>query len=225
MLVSRAVVMLKITTMDKTQLAIQGFDQCAEEYQDKFMNLDHYHEMLDIFCTEIVPGNATVLDVACGPGNITRYLLEKRPELTLLGIDLSTEMLKLARSNNPGAQFRIMDAREIEQLDLKFEAVVCGFGLPYLSREDALQFIGKVAAVLKPRGIFYLSTMEDDYERSRLISSSTGKISMYIHYHQADYLSQALEAHGFELIKLSRIVEPEPTPSSTRDLVIISRLR
>ena len=220
-----AVVRLKITNMDKTQLAIQGFDQCAEEYQDRFMNLDPYHEMLDIFCAEIVPGIATILDVACGPGNISRYLLEKRPELTLSGIDLSPKMLKLARSNNPGAQFRIMDAREIDQLNLKFEAVVCGFGLPYLTREDALQFIGKIAAVLKSRGIFYLSTMEDNYERSRLISSSSGEITMYIHYHQADYLSQALEAHGFELFKLSRIVEPEPTPTSTQDLVIISRLK
>ena len=98
--------------MNKTKIAIELFDGFAEAYQEKFMNLEQFHGDFDKFCSQIrIPG-AEILDLACGPGNITQYLLQKRPDFQILGTDLSKKMLELAEKNNPEAKFQILDLRK-----------------------------------------------------------------------------------------------------------------
>ena len=209
--------------MDKSQAAAEIFNKYANAYQDKFMDLDLYNDSFDIFCSSIAKENAGILEIACGPGNITRYLLKKRPDFKILGIDLSPNMIDLAKTNNPAAAFQLMDGRNISTLHKKYDGVMCGFGLPYLSKEEAVQFIGDAAGLLNPGGILYLSTMEDDYGKSGFKSSSSGD-QMYIHYHQADYLTAALKENGFKIIDLRRKDYPEQDGTTTIDLLIVAGL-
>ncbi len=83
--------------MDKTKIAVDLFDKHAEEYQNKFMHFDLYDDTFDIFHKNIQVQNAKILDIACGPGNITRYLLNHRQDLQIVGIDLSPKMIALAK--------------------------------------------------------------------------------------------------------------------------------
>ncbi|MEZ2440338.1 trans-aconitate 2-methyltransferase [Chitinophaga sp. RCC_12] len=207
--------------MDKLQQAINVFDKRAVQYQDKFMDVALYHDSFDLFCNNIPKHEAAVLEIACGPGNITRYLLQQRPDIHVLGIDLAPNMLELARSNNPPAEFLLMDARDILQLNKLFDGIMCGFCLPYLSREEAVKMIGDTARLLAPGGVFYISTMEDDYARSGIQRSSAGD-ELYMYYHQADYLVNALEENGFKIMDLQRKQYPAADGSITTDLIIIA---
>ncbi|MBK6527930.1 MAG: hypothetical protein IPG07_21680 [Crocinitomicaceae bacterium] len=63
--------------MDKTKIAIEVFDKGAELYQEKFMDLKNYHASFDVFCESVKKENAEILELGCGPGNITKYLLSK----------------------------------------------------------------------------------------------------------------------------------------------------
>src|SRR5689334_25209795 len=121
---------------DKSLHAASVFNKYAEEYQDMFMNVSMYKKALNVFCDLISKENATILDLACGPGNITRYLLSQKPGLIIRGIDLAPNMVLLAQRNNPNAFFEVMDCRSIADLSKKFDAVICAFCLPYLSREE-----------------------------------------------------------------------------------------
>ena len=207
--------------MDKTKMAIDVFDKRANEYQAKFMDVGLYHDTFDLFCTSITKENAEILELACGPGNITRYLLNKRPDFKILGIDLAPNMIELAKRNNPTASFQCMDCRDIRLLGKKYDAVMCGFCLPYLSKEESVQLISDVYNLLESNGLLYISTMEDDYAKSGLESSSSGD-QMFIHYHEADYLTQALLENGFKIIALQRKEYPKQDGSKTTDLVIIA---
>jgi len=210
--------------MDKTRTAVEIFDQCAKAYQDKYMDLDLYHDSFDLFCASVDRKDAEVLDIACGPGNITRYLLKKRSDFRILGVDLSSNMIGLAKTNNPAAEFQIMDCREIEKVSKTFDAVICGFGLPYLSKEEALKLIKDVSGLLRPNGIFYVSTMEGDYEKSGYkASSSGGPQKLFIYYHQADYLTEGLRGNGFEIIDVSRKDYLQPDGPPITDLLIVAR--
>jgi len=115
--------------MDKTKIATAGFNKCAAIYQDKFMDVSLYHDSFDRFCNEI-PIDAEILELACGPGNITSYLLEKHPNYKIHGIDLAENMIELAGANNSKAQFEVMDCRHIAEINRKFDAIMCGFCLP-----------------------------------------------------------------------------------------------
>ena len=207
--------------VDKSKMAIEVFDKCANIYQEKFMDLDLYHDSFDVFCNHIKKDNADILDVACGPGNITHYLLKKRPDFKISGIDLSPKMIALAQKNNPQAEFQLMDCRDIAELAKFYDGIICGFCLPYLSKEEAIEFIKNASKVLTINGLIYISTMEDDYSQSGFKTSSSGD-SMFIHYHQADYLTQALNDSGFKIIDLRRQVYPIQEDVQTIDLIIIA---
>ena len=206
--------------MDQTKIAVNIFNKLADGYQEKFMDVSMYHESFDIFCATIKKQNATVLELACGPGNITKYLLEKRSDFKLLGTDLAPNMIALAKINNPTADFQLLDFREITNLNRKFDAIMCGFGLPYLSKEEAIRFIADASDVLNPEGVLYISTMEDDNSKSGFKTGSTGD-AMYQNFHQADYLSKSLEENKLKIIHIDR-KEYIHNEQNTTDLIIIA---
>lgn len=187
---------------DKTAVAVAIFDKLANGYQDKFMDVSLYADSFNLFCDHL-PKKASVLELACGPGNITRYLLDRRPDLQIYGTDLSPNMIALAKTNNPEAKFGLMDSRDILQLDKQYHGIMCGFCLPYLSKEDAVQLIADAGKALFDNGILYISTMEDDYAKSGLEAGSSGDL-IYMHYHEADYLCQALKENDFSILYLER---------------------
>lgn len=208
--------------MDKMQQVISIFDKRAALYQERHMDVSRYHASFDLFCNSITKQDAAVLEIACGPGNITKYLLQQRPDFHLLGIDLATNMLELARTNNPQAEFQLMDARDISLLGKTFDGIMCGFCLPYLSREEAVKMIADAARLLTPGGVLYISTMEDEYTRSGFFHTD-GNDEFYMYYHEAGYLVDALKENGFEVMDLQREQYPAADGSNTTDLILIAR--
>lgn len=188
--------------------------------------MDLYHESYDHFSQMINKKNASIFEIACGPGNITKYLLNKHPEYRILGIDLSEKMVELAKGNNPKADFKVMDCREISEIDQKFDGIMCGFCLPYLSKIDSIKLIRDVAGLLNPDGILYLSTMEGEYDKSGYEGPSFGEgDQVFIHYHEEEYLTKALYKNGFNLLRLKRQAYPEVDGSFTTDLILIAKMK
>ncbi|PSK91131.1 class I SAM-dependent methyltransferase [Taibaiella chishuiensis] len=206
--------------MDHTVNTVAIFDKLARVYQDKYMDTSLYHASFDQFCAYIPEPEARVLELACGPGNITRYLLNKRPDLKILSTDLAPQMLELARTNNPEATFRLMDCRDIGKLSEQYDALMCGFALPYLSREEVLSLIADASRILEPGGVLYLSTMEDDYSKSGMRSGSTGD-SLFVYFHEAAFLAKALGDHGFQVLHMHH--QPFPGGDNITDLIIIAQ--
>ncbi len=207
--------------MDKNKIAVDVFNKLAKTYQDKFMDVDLYEDSFDFFCQNIRTENAEILEIACGPGNITKHLLDKKPDLKILGIDLAPNMIELAKINNPTANFRVMDCRNIQTIDKKFEAIMCGFCLPYLSKKETSQLIFDASNLLKSNGLFYLSTMEDDYSKSTFKKGSSGD-EIFMHYYSADFLKNELTKNEFQIIHLDR-KEYFHNEEKTTDLIIIAQ--
>ncbi len=206
--------------MDHSEFAASIFDKYAEGYQSRFMDISAYHDNLDVFLAALSVKAAKVLEVACGPGNVTQYLLQKRPDLQILGTDLSPNMLVLAQANNPTARFELLDGRAILQVPGQFDAIVAAFFFPYISKEEALRFIHDAAARLQTGGFLYISTMEDEYAKSGIRKGSQGD-EIFMHFHEAGYLSAELKACGFEVLDQSRV--RAAGPDGDVDLILIAR--
>lgn len=208
--------------MDKNKIAVDLFNKQAEVYQSKFMDVALYADTLDYFCDRLPQTGAAVFEIACGPGNVTRYLLNRRPDLKISGTDLAPNMIALAQNNNPQVTFHIMDGRQIGSLPGKYDGLMCGFFLPYLSKAEAIQLIQDAYAILNHGGVFYLSTMEDLYEHSAFKRASSGD-EIFMHFHEACYLSEALQQSGFTVLKTERKIYPAPDGTVTTDLIIIAQ--
>jgi ubiquinone/menaquinone biosynthesis C-methylase UbiE len=207
--------------MDKTKIAVAVFDKHAKMYQEKFMDVSVYQESLDFFLRHLKHNNGSILEIACGPGNVTKNLLDKNPTLKILATDLSPNMLALAKENNPSADFKLMDGRSVALLKKKFAGIVCGFFLPYLSKEETLWFIKDVASVLEEGGLLYLSTMEDDYHKSGFEKGSSGD-EIFIHYHEFEDLSEMLNINQFKILNVWRHHSLLTNRKKVTDLVIVA---
>src|SRR5215470_15099186 len=102
--------------MDHCAQSAGLFHKFADRYREKYMDLTMYDDSYREFCELLRRGRARVLDAACGPGNVSRYLMRQRPDLDLLGIDLAPRMVELARQAVPSAQFVVHDCRKLPEL-------------------------------------------------------------------------------------------------------------
>ncbi|PCH63550.1 MAG: SAM-dependent methyltransferase [SAR86 cluster bacterium] len=192
--------------MDKLQITVNTFDKYAQQYQDKYMAHGPYVETYALL-SGLLGEHDRVLDVGCGPGNICKYLLTEKPGLQIEGIDLSRQMIDLARANNPTAVFEIADSRNILSLGKTYDAIVAGFCIPYLAKQEVQQLIVDARAMLSDAGVFYLSMMEDSYEKSRYLVKSQAKNEVdkvYTYYYEEAFLVAQLESAGFEILNLER---------------------
>jgi ubiquinone/menaquinone biosynthesis C-methylase UbiE len=81
---------------------------------------------------EIEPG-MRVIDLACGPGNLTRLLAALAgPGGEVVGVDLAPGMIELARASAmDNTRFEVMDVEQLAFPDAYFDAAVCGHGLQF----------------------------------------------------------------------------------------------
>src|SRR5690242_13136278 len=110
--------------MNRDKETFETWNKVASLYQEKFMDLDIYHETYDVICRSIQKENAKLLDAGCGPGNITRYLVSKKPGYDVLGIDNAPNMIELARKNIPSANFLVLDIRSIRNLGTTYDGII-----------------------------------------------------------------------------------------------------
>jgi len=182
--------------MDRYQETFETWNKLASLYQSKFMDLDLYNESYDLFCAAIEKENAKILDLGCGPGNITKYLISKRPDFVVHGIDVAPQMVELAKINNPTATFEVLDARHLQKLKLKFDAIICGFALPYLSEKDCKKLFRDCNNTLQDNGFLYVSFVEGDPVKSDFKTANTiGRA--YFHYHRLKEVMTQLKENNF----------------------------
>ncbi len=76
----------------------------------------------------------SVLDVGCGNGVMFEMIRERRLELDYLGIDVTENLLRVARQLFPAEahRFRQMSLYDLKKLRRKFDAVVCRHVLEHL---------------------------------------------------------------------------------------------
>lgn len=142
----------------KTEELRAAHDVLAEVYAERLANaLDHMptdRAVLNLFCELVlVAGNGTqVGDIGCGSGRLAPYLAAKglRPR----GVDLSPDMIRVARRDHPGFEFELADLRELPFEDGSLAGVLGWYSLMYLTPEDRPGAFGELARVVRPGGYF-----------------------------------------------------------------------
>ncbi len=79
------------------------------------------------------PGQ-TLLDVACGPGYVTRNALKQKIKVT--GIDFSGAMIEWAQQVFPDDAFQVADAENLPFPENTFQAVSCNFGMMHFAQPE-----------------------------------------------------------------------------------------
>jgi SAM-dependent methyltransferase len=145
--------------MDDSAGAVRrSYDRVAEAYADHLFDelvgkpLDR--ALLDCFA-EQVRGLGTVADVGCGPGQVARYLAECG--LPVVGVDLSAEMVAVARRLNPAIPFRQGNMLQLDAEDGAWGGIVAFYAVVHLSPDEVSLALREFRRVLRPGGLLLLA--------------------------------------------------------------------
>jgi ubiquinone/menaquinone biosynthesis C-methylase UbiE len=109
-----------------------------------------YRDMPKIISDHVKGTNA--LDFGCGTGRSTRFL--KRLGFTVVGVDISAEMLKKAKELDPEGDYRLIGEGDFSQFKLKaFDLVLFAFtfdNIPTMGKK--VKILRRVGNLLKSRG-------------------------------------------------------------------------
>lgn len=190
----------------------------AKRYDEKFADFTLYDESYAAFCSEIKNENPRILEVGCGPGTVTKHLNSLLPKAKILATDVSSEMIEFASKNVPSADFQVLDAREINTLQQKFDGFLSGFLIPYLDETVLREFVENASNLLHENGVIYLSFIEGNYAESR-IQTPTNDVPMNVYLYQESDLLILFEKNSINHLKSFRF--PYPQPDGTTDYHII----
>ncbi len=96
------------------------------------------------------PAPERVVDLGCGPGNLTRLLGERWPDAEVLGLDSSPEMIAKAQQDVPGIDFRVDDLRAWAASDETVDVLVSNATLQWLP--DHLDVLPRLVERVRPGG-------------------------------------------------------------------------
>jgi demethylmenaquinone methyltransferase/2-methoxy-6-polyprenyl-1,4-benzoquinol methylase len=101
-----------------------------------------------------ISSESKVLDLCCGSGQATQYLVQYSQDVT--GLDISPVSLERAKRNVPQAQYVEALAEEIPFPDNAFDLVHTSVAMHEMKPQVLRQILKEVYRVLKPGGVFAL---------------------------------------------------------------------
>lgn len=129
------------------------FDKYADSYDAGWRGTKSARFYNDLIRElEINPGDA-VLDVGCGTGTVLKFIAAQT-EIQGYGLDISSQMLDIARQKNPGFEFTEGNCETLPYADQSMDVIMACMAYHHFSDQE--QFRKEAFRVLKPNGRLYI---------------------------------------------------------------------
>lgn len=142
---------------------VQAFDRISKWPGFEFIRRNIVRELKKI-CPKGI-----VVDVGCGPGYLVMRIAKEIPDLKIIGVDISEEMIQKAYVNlssiglSNRAEFRKGDIKKMPFEDNTIDLLVSTFSLHHWSNLE--RSLSEIHRILKPRGRFLLFDFRRDSRR------------------------------------------------------------
>ncbi len=158
-----------------------------------------------------VPREAMVLDVGCGSGWAARLMAEQAGAGHVIGIDVSDEMVRVAReqsSSVANVEFQVASAEKLPFPDNTFTHAFSMESLYYYA--DIGKAVSEIGRVLKPGGLFV--TVVDLYKENPPTHQWIETLKVPVQLLGIEDYRSLLAQAGFENIRDERLLDPRPVP-------------
>ncbi len=153
--------------------------------------------------------SSTVIDIGCGSGWAARLIAEKAYEGRVMGIDVSDEMIRVARESSAAvsnAKFLVASAENLPFETGEFTHAFSMESLYYYA--DIPSALNEIRRVLRAGGRFI--TVLDLYEENKPSHQWVDQLKVPVHLlSEADYCSMFASA-GFTNVSSRRLFDPRP---------------
>jgi ubiquinone/menaquinone biosynthesis C-methylase UbiE len=188
----------------KTEELRAAHDVLAEFYADRLAGaLDQMpadRAVLGLFCASVLAAGlgTDVADVGCGTGRLEPFLAAQG--VTPQGVDLSLEMIRVARRDFPGYRFDVADVRDLPFEDASLAGVVGWYSLMFLAPDDRPAAFGELARVVKPGGYLVTAFKAGDSTLRRAGRSTGLGVEFDIYWLAPQDMERQVTAAGFTAV-------------------------
>jgi ubiquinone/menaquinone biosynthesis C-methylase UbiE len=190
------------------------YDAVARAYADQFDGeLGHKpldRALLAPLCD--MTGEGVLADVGCGPGHVTRFLADRHADV--VGVDLSPEMVAVARERHPDLRFMEASMLDLPVADQAWAGAACQYSIIHLTDAERSVACGELARVIRAGGsllvAFHVDTAELSVGQVHHVSHwFDHAVSVEAHFLSPEDVTAELERAGFAV--WSRTVrQPDP---------------
>ncbi|MGX6603217.1 class I SAM-dependent methyltransferase [Micromonosporaceae bacterium Da 78-11] len=139
----------------------EAYAGVAEIYIGLFGRREQVHaDDLDLLARHLAIRPGQVLDVGCGPGQLTGYLRSLGVDAT--GIDLVPEFITHARAAHPTGEFRLGSMASLDVEDGSVAGVLAWYSLIHLPPADLDGVLAEFRRVLTPGGPLVIGFFDGD---------------------------------------------------------------
>ncbi|MFF3707587.1 class I SAM-dependent methyltransferase [Streptomyces phaeochromogenes] len=203
-----------------------AYDSMAALYAEHFANglEDHPLDraMLIAFADLVrANGGGPVADLGCGPGHVTGLLHSFG--LDASGVDLSPEMIAIARAAHPELRFEVGSMTALDLADDSLGGVLARYSIIHTPPEQLPQVFAEFHRVLAPGGHLLLAFQAHD-DPSELAESFDHKVALAYHW-SPDRVSDLLSRTGFtETARLRQTAPPEAERQFPQAHLLLSKV-
>ncbi|MCK4589688.1 MAG: class I SAM-dependent methyltransferase [Nanoarchaeota archaeon] len=176
---------------------IDTYDKTAQDFYEKTKDMAKFTDEQRNEFLNLIPKNGKILDLACGPGRDAKIISEQGYQVS--GVDFSENMIKIAKTIAPKAEFKVMDMTKLDFPDNFFDGVWFNAGILTVEKKFAQEVISKIFKILKPKGILFINAKEGTTEGWEFYKRYNTK--RFYAYYQQDELKNLLENSNFKVLR------------------------
>jgi SAM-dependent methyltransferase len=179
-----------------------SYDTDAPGYADKVDGLleasPFLRASLALFAELVAAaGGGAVADIGCGPGYVTRHLHDLGVDA--FGIDLSPEMVAIARRDHPDLRFEVGTMTDLDLTDDSVAGVLAFWSVIHVPDDAVPGVFEQFRRVLRPGGVVLVGFHVGDETRHSSEGYTGRPISVDSHRRRPATVSQWLREAGFTI--------------------------
>lgn len=199
--------------IEDVRITRAAYDEVAELYTDMARPLlgenPYDRALLGIFAELSDDAAGPIADVGCGPGRITGYL--NSLGRNVFGIDISPEMLRIARSEYPDLVFELGALEELPLADDSLGGLVAWYSIIHTPPERVPAVFDEFARVMRSGAPLLLGFQGADTAQG--VQEYEHKVALSYRW-APDTLAEVLSGSAFQVqSRFARVARPdERTP-------------
>ena len=200
-------------TESNTQNLREEFNRWAEAGRGEGMEQDHLPITLPVLEKMRLAATDNVLDVGCGSGWLSRCIAQKVPEGRVVGMDVSDQMVRVARRTSAEHHNVLYVTGEVGEIpwDANFFTQAISVESAYYW-PDASAGLKEICRVLRPSAKFWMLI---NYYRDNPDCHQWGTLlAVKTHLLLAAGWAELFSAAGFTQVAHERVVDPSPSPET-----------